>query len=109
MSQLVQGIPLNETLCGAIDDTMVEVLGRRVLDTMYVMLKVKYDVGRDELPYRLDTLYQILGNAFPIRTAGVIGTRIALRFYTRLGLTFHDHEGYTLLDYVQEAKSKLAK
>jgi len=109
LAQIVQGIPFNETLCGAIDDAIVEVLGRRVLDAMYVMLKVKYDVGRDELPYRLDTLYQILGNAFPIRTAGVIGARIALRFYTRLGLTFHDHEGYTLLDYVQEAKSKLAK
>jgi len=75
---------------------------------VYVILRVKYGVSRDELAYRLDSLYEILGNTFPIRTAGILGTHIALRFYMRLGMTFHEHEGYTLLDYVQTAKSELA-
>jgi len=108
LAQTVQVIPFNETLCSTIDDTIAELLGRGVLESVYVILRVKYGVNRDELPYRLDSLYEILGNAFPILTVGTLGTHIALRFYTRLGMTFHEHEGYTLLDYVQTAKSELA-
>ena len=109
LTQSVQAVRFNEDLCWAIDDTIVQLVGHTVLDTVYVILRVKYDVRRDELPYRLDTLSQLLGNTFPVSMAGVIGIRIALKFYTRLGLTFHEHEGYTLLDYVQEAKFELAR
>jgi len=97
----------NDILCSAIDDTIVEVLGHRVLDTLYEVLRSKYGVTRDELPYRTETIYQILENTFAVRGAKTIGTHIAQKLYTKLGLTFHNHDGYTLLDYVEEAKAKL--
>jgi uncharacterized membrane protein len=99
----------NTTLCSAIDDTIVEVLGHTVLDTLYVVLKTKYSVTRDELPYRTETMYQILETTFGVRGAKTVGTHIARKFYTKLGLSFYEHQGYTLLDYVEEAKAKLAK
>ena len=102
-------VDFNDALCSAIDETIVELLGRHVLDTVYVVLKVKYDVKRDELPYRLDTLYQLLGNTFPARPAGIIGTRIARKFYAKIGLSFNEQEGHTLLNYVEDAKARISK
>jgi uncharacterized membrane protein len=99
----------NGTLCSAIDDTIVEVLGHAVLDALYHVLKTQHGITRDELPYRTETIYHILENAFGVRGARTVGTRIAERFYRNLGLSFYSHEGYTLLDYVEEAKTKLAK
>ena len=34
----------NDTLCSGIDDTVVEVLGRKVLETLYMVLATKYGV-----------------------------------------------------------------
>jgi len=99
----------NDSLCSAIDDTITEVLGHRVLDALHEVLKTKYAISRDELPYRTETVYQVLETTFGVRSAKTVGTRIAQKFYARLGMTFHNHDGYTLLDYVEEVKSKLAK
>ena len=78
-----------------------------VLNTVYDVLRTKYNVTRDELPYRTETLYQILERTFEVVGAKTIGTAIAKKFYTKLGFTFHKHDSYTLLDYVQDAKTKL--
>ena len=42
----------NEAICSSIDETITEVLGSMVLNTIYDVLRTKYDVTRDELPYR---------------------------------------------------------
>ena len=94
-------------LSSAIEDTIREVLGQSVLHDLYANLKGKYDVSREELPYRTETVYAILENTFGVIGARSIGPSIAERFYAKLGLAFHNHEGYTLLDYVQIAKAKL--
>ena len=99
----------NDTLCLAIDDTIVEVLGRAVLDALYDVLETKYAITRDELPYRTETLYEILETTFGVHGAKTIGTHIAQKFYTKLGLMFHAHDGYSLLDYVEDAKVKITK
>ena len=87
----------------------MEVLRHRVLDALYDIMRTKYDITRDELPYRIETLYRILETTFDLRGAKTVGTHIAQKFYTKLGLTFHKHDCYTLLDYIEEAKAKLAK
>ena len=52
-------------------------------------------------------MYQMLETTFGARGARTVGTRIAQKFYMKLGLTLHNHEGYKLPDYVEEAKPKL--
>jgi len=98
----------NETLCSAIDETIVEVLGKAVLVALYSVLENRYAITRDELPYRTDTLFQVLETTFGVRGARTVGNHIAQKLYRKLGLIFHDHESYTLLDYVDDAKHTLA-
>lgn len=94
-------------LCSAIDETVVELLGRSVLEALYVGLRNNYGITRDELPCRTETFLHVLEIVFGVRGAKTIGINISQKFYGKMGLEFDNHEGYTLFDYVQEAKSKL--
>jgi len=97
----------NCVLCSAIEDTIQEFLGFNVLLALHEELRTKHSVSSDELPYRMTTIYDILERKFGVKGARTIGPLIAERFYTKLGMPFHNHEGYRLLDYVEEAKVKL--
>ena len=97
----------NEVLCSAIDETIVEVLGQKVLTALHTVLEQKYDITRNELPYRTETVFRVLEITFGVYGAKTVGKHIAQRFYGKLGLMFHSHEGYTLLDYVEDAKTKV--
>jgi phage baseplate assembly protein W len=48
----------NSVLLEAIDESIGELLGQRVLESLYSALEKHNDVTRDELPYRLDTAYR---------------------------------------------------
>ena len=98
----------NQILRSTIDETTRELLGPSVLAALHEELRTKYDVGSDEIPYRTETIYKILESKFDVVGAKTIGPLMAERFYAKLGLDFHNHEGYSLLDYVQAAKSKLS-
>ena len=53
-------------------------------------------------------MYKILETTFGVVGAKTVGTHIAKKFYAKLGITFYDHDGYSLLDYVEAAKTKLS-
>ena len=97
----------NRVLCSAISDTIQEFLGFNALLALNEELRTKHNVSSDELPYRMTTIYDILERKFRVKGAKTIGPLIAERFYMKLGIPFHNHEGYRLLDYVEEAKIKL--
>jgi len=97
----------NELLCSAIDETIVEVLGQKVLTALHTVLEQKYSVPRDKLPYRTETVSQVLEITLGVHGAKTVGSHIAERFYRKLGLAFHSQEGYALLDYVELAKTKI--
>ena len=97
----------NDSLRADIDDSVEEVLGRNVLDTLHTVLSTKFDITRDEIPYRTDTLFQILETTFGVRGAKTVGTHIAKKFYQKLGICFYEHEGYSLVDYIEVAKTKV--
>jgi hypothetical protein len=99
----------SDTLCSAIDETILEVLGHTARDTLYAVLKTKYDISRDELPYRTEAMYHVLETNFGVFGAKTVGPQIARKFYKKLGLTFYEHQAYTLVDYVEDAKTKLSK
>jgi len=99
----------NENLRSAIEKTILEALGADALRSVLIILRDRFDVGRDELPYRLESLYSVLESDFQVYGAKTIGPEIARRFYDRLGLQFQVHDGFSLSDYVQAAKSKSAQ
>ena len=99
----------NSILLEAIDESIGELLGQVVLGALYSVLEKRYDVTRDELPYRLDTAYKLLGEVFGIQATRTISKSISRRLYEKLNLKFDDAAGLGLMEYVDMAKKKLAQ
>jgi hypothetical protein len=99
----------NQLLGSAIEDTIQEFLGLSILEALGSEMTTKYDISSEELPYRLETVYDILENKFRVVEAETIGPAIAANLYGKLGLPFHNHEGYSLPQYIRTAKSALSE
>ena len=96
-----------DALLETIDETITALLSRTVVDALYAHLEAIYSISRDEVPYRLDTLFTTLEKIFGVRSSQTITKAIARKFYLKLGLQFTDNPSHTLLEYVDEAKMKL--
>ena len=96
----------NGALVESIDDTITELLSRTVVDALYAHLQTTYSISRDEVPYRLDTLFTTLEKIFGA-SSKTITKAIARKFFLKLTLEFTDNPTHTLLEYVDEAKMKL--
>lgn len=94
-------------LRAAIDETIDDVLGKGVLGALHEHLAKRYDVTLDEIPYRLNTVFESLEVVFGVRGASAMGLMIARRFYSKIGLRFVHDENYGLEDYLQQAKKIL--
>ena len=97
----------NELFCRAVDESISEILGANVRSSLYAALEKQYAVTRDELPYRLETMYAVLENVFGFRSSRIIENHIIRKFYHNLNLPFDTVDGYTLKDYVEAARKKI--
>lgn len=98
----------NDEVKLAIDNVINTLLGQQVLRAVYDHLKEHYDVTGDEIPYRLDTLFDTLESTFGVKGALTLSRVIAKRVYARMGLRFIELPGYRLQDYLERAKKELA-
>lgn len=98
----------NDEVKLAIDGTISTVLGQQVLKAVYDHLKEHYDVTGDEIPYPLDTLFDMLEKNFGVKGALTLSRVIARQVYVRMGLRFIELPGYRLQDYLEQAKKQLA-
>jgi len=80
-----------------------------VLETLYRVLNEKHSVTADELPCRLEKLWDVLEEGLGRVSSRTVGRLIAKSFYSDLGLPFVPNPEWTLQDYVEEARRKLAK
>ena len=97
----------NEIFCRAFDESISGMLGERVLTSLYAVLHKHYSVSRDELPYRLETVYAVLEKIFAVNGSRTIEKNIVRRFYNKLGLAFNEVDGYSLKDYLESAERKI--
>lgn len=109
MSNIGSDGEFNEKVHQAIDEALSEMLGQTVLHALYTHLRNQYDISRDELPYRLETLYQVLGNIFGVVGAKTIGNDVARKLYHMLDLNFTQTSNFTLKDYIDQAKRMLSQ
>ena len=91
----------------SIDETITALLSRVVLEALYTHLQTNHSISKDEIPYRLDTLFITLEKVFGVPSSTTITKAIARKFYLKLGLEFTGNPSRTLLEYVDEAKMKL--
>jgi len=103
------GKEFNDEVRLAIDSSVLTLVGEQVLKSVYAHIQKHYDVTADEVPYRLDTLFETLQKTFGVAGAKTVGRVIAKRFYSRMGLQFVNIPTFSLQDYLEEAKVLLLK
>lgn len=94
----------------ALDDALREasdqgllVLGEIVRETIYQRIERTHQVKREEIPEKLGTFHEALQVMFGARVK-VIERLIARDLYGRLGLNFTTHDGWTIVEYFDNAK-----
>jgi hypothetical protein len=91
-----------EVLLQAIDDALL-VPGEIVRAAIYDQVERTYQIRREEIPEKLELFHKALGDL--VAAGGEVLERlIAKNLYRRLDLSFNQHENWTLLDYVDQAK-----
>ncbi len=99
---MAKPVRLDEALLEAVDFGLA-VPGEIVRETIYERLETTYGIKREEIPEKLPAFHKALGEL--VRSvADVIERMIAKDFYNRLGLDFTQHESWTMVDYVNQAK-----
>jgi hypothetical protein len=79
------------------------VLGSSVRDTVYYHIEKVSGLRREEIPERLEEFHKALASLFGAG-ARVIEKLIATKLYAQLGLSFVEHEEWTIIDYADDAK-----
>jgi len=105
----VEGPNVSESFDSAVLEAVdygLSVLGETGRQTVYSFVKMKYQVKREEIPKRLDVFCRASGGLFGAG-ATVVNKMIAKRLYSRLGLSFIEHEDWTLVEYIEDAKKHM--
>ena len=91
-----------DNLVLAVDEALL-VPGEIVRTAIYERIERSYQIRREEIPEKLETFCQALQD---LLGAGgkVMEKLIAKSLYRRLKLSFTEHDGWTLVDYVKHAK-----
>jgi len=100
----VQGY-LTVLLLESIDDTLTDILGTRVRETIYDHLERNRRIGRTEIPDRLNEFLSSLHETIGMGNE-TVGGAIAKTMYRKLGWEFIDVRGYQLSDYWEIIKAK---
>ena len=93
---------LEKILLEAVDEGLL-VPGEIVRAAIYERLERSYQVKRGEIPEKLEIFQLALGDLL-CKSAKVMEKLIAKSLYRRLELNFIQHNGWTLVDYVNHAK-----
>ena len=93
---------VSRVLLEAVDEGLL-VPGEIVRAAIYERLERSYQIKRGEIPEKLETFHRALQDL--LGGGGKVMEMLIVRnLYRRLGLSFEEHDGWTLVDYVNHAK-----
>jgi len=84
-------------------DSGLQVLGESVRNVIYHHVGQSASLRLEEIPEKLEEFHRALESIFGAG-ALVIEKLIAGKLYSHLDLKFEEHENWTLIDYVKDAK-----
>jgi len=98
----------NDLVVESVGETITEVLGGRVTSAFWYHYQAFLGITREEMPYRLDTLFSSLKGTFGVG-GETLGRRIVQKLYAKVGVPLNFAPDRPLTDYVEELKQILAK
>jgi len=98
----------NEILVKSIDEALTELLGEKGRDSLYQHLAEHYDVTRDEIPYRFDSLYAAIEQILGDKASKILDREIAKFLSRQISVPLPDTRDYTLQTYLLKAMKRVA-
>lgn len=98
----------NDLLIASVEETISEILGARVTGAFWYHYQAFLGITREEMPYRLETLFQTLKGTFGVG-GETLGRSIVRKLYSKAGVPLIYVPDRSLVDYVEELKQTLAK
>ena len=92
----------------SIDEALTDLLGRRAREAIYDYLERNSLVAINEIPNRLEVFITLLEDTFG-KGSKTIGKVVAKKLYSKLEWDFSEIPGYALTDYVQAARTRVAR
>jgi len=101
------GLPerYDSAILEAVDEGIM-FLGESGRRTIYHHVERHYQIKREEIPAKIEGFNRALEDLFGAGSK-IIGRLIVKNLYSRLGLALVEHQNWTLLDYVKDAKKTL--
>jgi len=100
----------NKILLESIDETISDLLSKKVKDALYTHLERVRSVSKDEIPYRLDVLSRTLEDTFGAGGSLTISRAIAKRLYFRLEMApINVTPARTLKEYIENARKNFRR
>lgn len=96
----------NSLLVMAIDETVADLLGVAVVQSLHEHLLRFYGVKVDQIPNQLPVVHSAFEKAFAVASK-TLEKYAAMRFYKRLRLQFVEDQRCGLSAYVEKAKAML--
>jgi len=98
----------NDLLVESVKETISEVLGARVTPAFWYHYQAHLGVTREEIPYRLDTLFSALKGVFGVG-GDTLGKMIIKKLYAKVEVPLKYTPDRPFKDYVEELKEFLAE
>jgi hypothetical protein len=86
-------------------DYGLNILGEVVRQAIYECIQKDRGLARAEIPEQLETFHKALGSALGEGSAGRVERLIAKKLYQKFDLNFTPYPDWTLVEYVNHAKT----
>ena len=103
-----QRTDFNDLLVEAVSEAISEVLGARVTSAFWHHYQGFLGITREEMPYRLETLFATLKGEFGVG-GQTLGRVIVRKLYAKANVPLEIKPDHALADYVEELKHILAQ
>jgi len=103
-----KAVRFNEILVKSVDEAVTELLGEKGRSSLYQHLAEHYDVTRDEIPYRLDTLYAAIEQNLGGRASKILDCEIAKFLSRQISVPLPKTRDYVLQTYLLKARKLVA-
>jgi len=98
----------NDLLIESVEETIREVLGFKVNQAFWYHYQAFLGITREEMPYRLDTLFTSLKTAFGVG-GETLGRHIVRKLYAKANVPLEDPPDKPLVEYIEQLKRVLAE
>jgi hypothetical protein len=103
-----KSITLDDFLRDSIYEVLGDLLGSHAREALYGYIERNCLFGREDIAKHLPKVFELLEETCG-KASRTIGMAIARKLYHKLGLEFQDNPNFQFFDYVEAARTRIAR